>query len=350
MKFTLPISPEYVSHWGLWEAVREIYQNALDEQTRDPDCKATIEHGDGILRIATSRGSLSPETLVLGKTSKRDDERQRGKFGEGYKLALLVLNRLGHDVEILTGSERWTSALEHSETFNSTIMNIYTEPNDEVEGVQFIVSGVSASQWAEVQKNIQPVLDYSAILEQEREKGRIYVGGLYVSTVKGFECGYAFTPGCIKLDRDRGMVDGFDLAYETSRLWEGRGGDRAVELLNAEAPDVEYVESHAHSSSPIVSYHSSYFYSRHGDAIPVSNQDEIERATSAGVKWVLVPEKVKSLLRLVRSWFIPSAKDPVEQLRDFRKKHQWRMSTEMKADLDEIIHSMDPQENAVIAS
>src|SRR5258707_8510533 len=99
-KFTLPISPAYVAHWQLWEAVREIYQNALDEHTHDPFCEASINYTDGVLRIFTSKGTLSPESLVLGKTSKRDDPYQRGKFGEGYKLSLLVLARIGHDVEI----------------------------------------------------------------------------------------------------------------------------------------------------------------------------------------------------------------------------------------------------------
>jgi hypothetical protein len=112
---------------------------------------------------------------------------------------------------------------------------------------------VEPEQWQTIQKNIRPAGEYyNTILEEPGEQGRIYVGGLYVSTIKEFRCGYAFTPNKIKLDRDRGMVDGFDLAWETSNLWTARGSNRAIDLLNDEAPDVRYVENHANTSSPLV--------------------------------------------------------------------------------------------------
>src|SRR5258708_26276899 len=103
MKFTLPISPNYVAHWGLWESVREIFQNALDEQTRDPRCVAGIKYENGILRITSANTILNPKSLLLGATTKADDKNQRGKYGEGYKLAALVLVRMGYSVSIQTG-------------------------------------------------------------------------------------------------------------------------------------------------------------------------------------------------------------------------------------------------------
>jgi|SRR5271157_3069447 len=348
-KFTLPISPEYVAHWGLWEAVREIYQNALDEQTHDLSCVATIDYDTELnnICIATTKGALSPESLVLGKTSKREDLKQRGKFGEGYKLALLVLSRLGLDVEIYTSGERWIPKLEHDDTFNSTVLNIYTEPFEpQNSGVEFLIMGVEEQQWLDIQKNIRPRgEDYNTILEASNEQGRIYVGGLYVSTVSGFRSGYAFAPDKIKLDRDRGMVDGFDLAWATSHLWTGIASSRAVELMNEEAPDVRYVESQASVTSALVVKQAEHFHQKHGyDAIPVSSQEEIEQATNAGMTWVLVPKAVKAVLRLVKSWFIPSMESPVERLKKFQKKNGWQLDREAQQELKEIIISMDVKE------
>src|SRR5208337_2235337 len=174
------------------------------------------------------------------------------------------------------------------------------------------------------------------------EQGRIYVGGLYVSTVKGFRSGYAFAPDKIKLDRDRGMVDGFDLAWATSNLWTGVANSRAVELMNEEAPDVRYVENQANVTSALVVKQAEYFHQKHGyDAIPVSNQEEIEQATNAGMRWVLVPKTVKAVLRLVKSWFIPSTDSPVERLRKFQKNYAWQLDSEAKQELEAIIESMD---------
>jgi hypothetical protein len=349
MKFTLPISPDYVSHWGLWEAVRELYQNGLDEADSDKSCEFSV-HYDAerfILDICTSKGTITPESLVLGNSTKRDDQAQRGKFGEGYKLALLVLARLGHTVYVRNGIEQWKPMLEYDETFKSMVLNIHTcevFPGNP-EGVEFSILGVKPEQWAELQRNIRPNKIEQKILLGESEKGRIYVGGLYVTTAKAFHCGYAFRAGEIKLDRDRGMVSGFDLAWATSQAWIGVANKKVAELLEADAPDVEYVEQHARESSPVVAYYGSYFASKYGSAaVPVSSQEEIERATNAGMKWVLVPEKVKSLYRMVKSWFIPTTRSPLEQLQEFRSRHAWRMDSEMKRDLDEIINSMSPKE------
>jgi hypothetical protein len=351
MKFTLPISPEYVAHWGLWEAVREIYQNALDERTHDPACEVAICYSDGRILISTSKGKLSTDSLVLGKTSKRDDPKQRGKFGEGYKLALLVLRRLGHYVAISTGEELWLPQIEFDDIWNSDVLNVYVKfPESSHDGVEFSIDSVSESQWEEISCNIRLDAEKKEIIFGEQEKGRIYVGGLYVTTAKSFHCGYAFRAGEIKLDRDRGMVSGFDLAWATSQIWEGTASEKVAELLEAGAPDVEYVKEHAHKSSPAVAYYGSYFPSKYGtNAIPVSSQEEIERAANAGMKWVLVPEKVKSIYRLVKSWFIPTTKSPLEQLQDFRRKHEWSMDLDMKHDLDEIIDAMSTKKKELAA-
>lgn len=336
-KFTLPISPSYVSHWGLWEAVRELYQNALDA---DPG--ATIELDDETLYITSTSPQLQPATLILGNTTKADDPSKRGKFGEGYKLALLVLCRLGLRVDIRNGSDDWNPMIEPDEAFESDVLNIYVSPRGDDDGtVQFVIHGVLDEDFDAIMRNIIEPPTEDTILNSTSEMGRVYVGGLYVCTVPKFLHGYSLTPGSLPLDRDRGMVSNFDLSFLTSQLWTAHDdNDRAVELLELKAPDVQYVTSHATSSSPVIRRLASAFRAKHGDAVPVVTQQEIERATAAGVCWVLVPEAVKGLLGRVLSWFVPSTKTPVERLRDFRKQHRYSMSEDMLTELDDIIKSM----------
>lgn len=345
MKFTLPISPEYVAHWGLWEAVREIYQNALDQGEFDREYYPV-----GQQLCISSSGRLTPETLVLGTSSKRADETKRGKFGEGYKLALLVLARLNYPTKIFTNNEIWTPALEHDPQFNTTVLTVTTEPNgdpgtepDLSDRVWFVIENVTSEDYVSLCAKIRPE-NSDQILDDPREAGRIYVGGLYVSTATRFRHGYAFRPGQVKLDRDRGMIDGFDLAYATSKLWTDRGHSaRLSELLEAEAPDVEYVESHAQSRPDFANDHYNYYVSRHGyDAIPVSDQAEIQRAQAAGVRWVLVPEKVKAMLHLVKSWFIPDGTPLIQQLKEFQKNYRYYLPKLGQHRLDEIIKNLEP--------
>jgi hypothetical protein len=344
MSFTLPISPAYVSHWGIWEAIRELYQNALDAQVEDSANVASIKYDEATHRliISSTKGKLTPASLVLGNTSKAGDVNQRGKFGEGYKLALLVLARKNIVVEITNGDESWSPVIEHDETFDSDVLKIHVDqlPSSHP-GIEFIVYGVLPEAWRRIEKNIY-MGQYNVILDDE--PGRVYVGGLFVANVKEFKCGYSFGPNTIKLDRDRGMVDGFDLSYETSRLHTRRGGAQTLALLDQEAPDVRYVSTHAQPTSTIVTDVSSHYFSRYGlHTVPVSTQEEIQEAQQAGLSWALVKEGVKSLLHMAHKWIIPSSDSPVARLRKFYTKYQYSMNADMKSDLMEIIEAMDPQ-------
>ena len=173
---------------------------------------------------------------------------------------------------INTGDEVWCARLEYDENFTCNVLNIYTGKALQRDGVLFSIDGVTDEQWSSIQGNMRlPVEPENTILEQQDQTGRIYVGGLYVTTARDFKCGYAFKTGEIDLDRDRGMVSGFDLAYKTSKMWTEKGGARAAQLLKEEARDVAYVESHAAPASPVSL---SILYDFHGSyghyTVPVS--------------------------------------------------------------------------------
>lgn len=350
MKFILPISPKYVSHWGLWEAVREIYQNALDAMSSDENIHGGIDYdsNDEAISIFTDGGRLEPSNLILGNTSKADDPSLRGKFGEGFKLALLVLARSGFRVEIFNNNEQWTAVIEHNPEFDADLLTISIEEHPyPIQGVKFKIYGVSVEQWDAIQFNLHP-MHKESILDDAKEVGRVYVGGLFVGDMKRFKCGYTFEPGTIKLDRDRGMIDGFDLAYETSRMHSAAGGPVSKKLIEEGAPDVEYLINHATKASPATSYYASSYFDRYGyGTVPVSTQEEIKAVTAAGLSWTLVTDHAKQLLRLVHSWFIPNAKSPAQRLREFQQRYRYSLNAEQKQELEEIIEQMEPTRDKV---
>lgn len=283
MQYTLSLSPNYVRHWGLWQAVRELLQNAYDQRDRDPGClvKAAVD-ARGTLRVSTSSGELSRRSLLLGESDKKPGE--RGSFGEGYKLAMLVLCRLGHRVTVYNGAWRWEARLEHDTGYGCQVLRVLEEPLDVPEpGVAFLVEGVGQEAWAGLQGNLT---EARGILVAPVEAGRVYVGGLYVGEAAGYRYGYAFAPGQVKLDRDRGTVEGFDLACATSSLWAERGGPELYNLVKTRAPDVRYLhDGDAHIADG--------FAAEHGDAVPVADEEGARRCQAAGRDWVLVPERVR---------------------------------------------------------
>ena len=101
--YELTLCKSYVSRWGVPEAIRELIQNALDSDSPFKyEWKRTRE-GAWVLVLMSEFTTLPPQTLLLGYTSKADDEESIGSFGEGYKLALLVLARNGYDIDMFNG-------------------------------------------------------------------------------------------------------------------------------------------------------------------------------------------------------------------------------------------------------
>lgn len=110
----LSLSPKYVSGWGVEEAVREILQNAIDQKA--DGAEVSVSYDRETLSILADGARLKTSTLLLGESGK-DDERYIGKYGEGYKLALLVLTRERKPVKVVTDAETWTPEFRLSETF-----------------------------------------------------------------------------------------------------------------------------------------------------------------------------------------------------------------------------------------
>jgi len=84
-----PISPDYVKSWTPVRALGELIANALDE-----DRDATVAWAGGVLTITDDGPGIPEEGLILGYSTKT--MQQIGQFGEGKKLACLVLARSKH--------------------------------------------------------------------------------------------------------------------------------------------------------------------------------------------------------------------------------------------------------------
>ena len=113
------ISPEYVKGWTVEKAVREILQNYLDSR-KEFNCKGKVEWKDG-MGIAKDNGpGLELKHLALGVSEK--GSKTIGKYGEGLKLALLVMAREGRQVEIWTRGMIISPEIRFDENYQTDIM------------------------------------------------------------------------------------------------------------------------------------------------------------------------------------------------------------------------------------
>lgn len=244
----LPLSRNYVRNWGIAEAVRELLQNAIDSPT--PMEYAFI--GD-TLTIGNSDVTLDPKTLILGSTTKDDDDSKIGQFGEGYKIALLVLVREGIDVVVRNGDQDWVPSFRHSNTYGCEVLCIDIHQIDTVgaarDRLEFRLSGLGHTAHNEIYESCLQMQDpMDDAIETPRGRilpsrpNRLYVGGLLVCDTD-LNYGYDMKPEFLRLDRDRMSVSDWDLRQQTKEMWFAtQQWDHIAEMMDEGAPDMEYAE------------------------------------------------------------------------------------------------------------
>lgn len=229
----LSLSRNYVCNWGLWEAVREILQNGQDSEKDNHPLHIDYREADECLVISNDDVTLDMSSLVLGNGTKQDNIEAIGKYGEGYKLALLVLLRLDKHVEIHTGNEVWVPKFVNSKTFDTEVLAIerrIIEGTPDKERITFVIDNITISEFRKLRlygiriaketgwytgKTVES--EYGQILLSDEYRGRFYVEGLYIQTDKNFKYGYSFKNEVVDLDRDRKAINYYDLCELTTK-------------------------------------------------------------------------------------------------------------------------------------
>ena len=125
-KFELSISTEYVPDWGLVEALRELFQNALDNETMNPENKMGWQYSkrSGEVKITNKTSKLLVESLLLGSGTKHNRTDTIGKHGEGYKIAFMVLLRNNKTIRVdnYGANEIWDVRLVKSRKYKGQLV------------------------------------------------------------------------------------------------------------------------------------------------------------------------------------------------------------------------------------
>ncbi len=336
MKHLLSLSPEYVLNWGFWEACRELLQNSIDQCRVKPICKQVFQHdaSSNTLTIGTTNCKLEPRTLLLGMSSKRSDDNLIGQFGEGYKLALLVLTRLQYEVVIYNGDTIWLPSFEYSELYDEHLLVIEVVVNPSPsDGVSFQIRDVGSDEFDSLTEKYLIGEPTNKIYDEDFMKGRVFVSGLFVCDVEGLEYGYNFAPGRIRLDRDRGMASSFEVTYEASRLWERSGrNEQLYDNLRADMLDTRHVTFAQPSTNR---YIVGRYLNEHPNAIPVASQDEIDR--HRGCKVQLVSQPLRDLLRRMHAFVFNREGSPTERIERFVHQFSRQLDGEARRELDAIL-------------
>lgn len=243
------------------ESIREIFQNTEDQFSLDSKHKIDINYDKEkeTLFISSDLSSLDRETLLMGWTSKKDDDDTIGKYGEGYKIALSVLLRIGKNVTIKNNfyNEIWRPFLYKDPKYNKVeVLNIEIEKTyfkkKEKAPLLWEIQGIKEEEWLLVKERYLRILDKgetfeyskSEVLFDEKFKGSIFVNGIFVNKdEKNLLFGYNFKSSDLILDRDRGTIADFDLSRLSSKLLKtyiNENGSRSEDILHALSSKTRY--------------------------------------------------------------------------------------------------------------
>jgi len=121
MKYNLNLTREYCAHWNVKEALRELIANTIDEEgTIEFNDEYTYVEGTENEELITSpsclklinEDTLPLEAFLMGYSAKSADKPTIGQYGEGMKLAFLVLTRLDMPFTFLSGEHQYEFGFE----------------------------------------------------------------------------------------------------------------------------------------------------------------------------------------------------------------------------------------------
>ncbi len=292
--YELPMTPDYISSWGVQEAVREILQNAIDS---DSPLEVTYEHRT--LTIQSRYSALPIKSLLLGSTTKADLEDKIGSFGEGYKLALLVLTRGQHSVQLYNDGVLWEPSFETSKTYDTPTLHV-TETKIKrgdfcPDGVMFVINDVDNYDygcivdkclhlWAPERLGERLITQRGRILVNQ--PGKLYVNGLYICDTD-MKHSYDVKPEFINLERDRQTVNTYDLYSVAKDMWfDTSQYDDIVNMIEEGARDMHCADW----GTPDVVKEACYrhFIKKNPGKIGARNQDEMNRYLEQGMSHVII--------------------------------------------------------------
>lgn len=373
--YNLNLTKNYCNHWGIWEAIREILQNGSDQARKNPDNVLSIQYDEKKqkLIISNKESILERDTILLGGTNKDDDDEMTGNYGEGYKIALLIFEKLNKRTVIknYARKERWTTTFNKEKKYNDKPVLkikihkyiIKTVPDN---NLSFEIEGITKEEWAIVNEKYLPLRGGyekftsrkgDEILLDKDLKGKVFINGLFVEDLGDkFEYGYNLTAKTMKLDRDRQSVKGYDFNSITANLmceYANKGGAEkiadAIENKSSEVLTMSFGFNHSKDLSKELKKR---FIEKNGkDSFPVTTQKEMEYVNrlSRNVTPIIVSENEKNFLSRndiysdadafieERSTEEENEKTPKDILERFLLKHGRNLHYDAKEDLEKII-------------
>lgn len=209
--YNLNLTKDYCDHWTVNNAVRELIANTLDEE-------GTITTTNDYKIVFTNDRELPIEALLMGYTAKKS-ESAIGQYGEGLKIAMLVLTREKLLTTLYSGNLEYKFYFAYPEGFGVKTLHVEViEREENVVGTEITIHNMEETVISE-----NYITDPVGILPNR--KG-LYCQGMLVDDkfyIKNHTIMYGVNlDKPIKLNRDRSSYNALDDIVEVLEVLDPR--------------------------------------------------------------------------------------------------------------------------------
>jgi hypothetical protein len=244
-KYWTMLTRDYLSHWTAVNGVREYVSNGLDGEA-----PLEYEFGDDFIMLTSVGITLPPTIFAMGYSHNRQDSDAVGQFGEGALVSLIPLLREGKGVKFINGEVDWNPEFVYNEDLGIEVLVINEVQNSQDTGnYSVVINNLTPEEITEIRESciyfrddLGEVLDGSTGSIIRGVKGKLFVGGIFVMNIPGYEMSFNFKPAHLPLNRDRKSVEGWQLASNTASLIkELLQPTEVANLIEKNAPDVQFL-------------------------------------------------------------------------------------------------------------
>jgi len=242
---TYGISTNYVKSWTWETGIRELFQNWLDADGQE---HGSVDYDvESQMLILTNPGQLTRKSLLLGESEKPSGS--IGQFGEGYKLGALALLREGKSLTLQSGTMSFCAGLYAFEDEFCLQFSLREADTEYPDQVRAIIHPITVAEWEQIDQLFSPDALYTTDRGEVLEEQRLYVGGLYVKDLDKvqYTYGYNLRPSNVQINRDREMIESFDLKYEIAAIWselQPTHPDKVWDLISKQSIEVAHLHYH----------------------------------------------------------------------------------------------------------
>lgn len=208
-----PINLSYREQWENWEAIREVVQNALDAGNKK---NIELKKEDGDLIVSDTGEGMSVRHLILGVSEK--DRGDRGQFGEGLKIALVVLKRLGYDVTIK--SDNLEIKTDTTDIADEKCLQLHYKEYDDIvfDGTKVVIHAYDGELYRD---RFVGIGNNSEVIESTPYGDLLEDGGVYVKDiyVDDYDTKFGYNLDDLEIGEDRSIANEWSLKRNIRNVW-----------------------------------------------------------------------------------------------------------------------------------